>query len=404
VSDLPLYQIVGYNDYFENNRSRERNICSFVCVPNKHGGQGLTALLNSGPVEGQAIYGTWMLMLQYCSRQRAPREGYLTTDGKKDGGRLCEAELARMFKTTAWHVHRVIVVLRSVGWVQLVEGKPESTVPDPLTNYAGTETGTEAGTKSVLNEDTERKKERMNESLSKDENEEPESESDKLINGFLPKVTAKAGIEAGTNGALSADWIEVSELRVLAGKLSEDVFGEAISDVQWRNQFEPYAKEACPLKREKWQLIDWAYRLPRNHKLLEVTRLRQSMLTLFQHLNSESQKIRQARAAIGLSGGLNELSDRKADADRDLAPEEIAATRKIYGPDAPLPKKWGQLSGSVQAEIAAALVPPDGWSVERKQAAYDEFGEDVTFTTPFDKLPVEYQRRIDERIEKETAE
>jgi hypothetical protein len=133
VRDLdrfPLYQIVDYDEHFENNKSRVRDLCSFVCVPNKHGGTGLSNLLSEP--DNLSIYGLWMLILQLCSRQRRPRLGYLTADGKKDGRRLGAAELARTFRTSAAQVRRGFQVLVSpeVSFMRLVDGEPESAESD----------------------------------------------------------------------------------------------------------------------------------------------------------------------------------------------------------------------------------------------------------------------------------
>jgi hypothetical protein len=130
LDPCPLYQIVAYDEHFENNKSRMRDRCSFVCVPNKHGGTGLSNLL--AEADNLAIYGFWMLVLQLCSRQRKPRLGYLTADGKPKGRRLGAAELGRTFQTSKAHVCCYLRVLASpeVGFLELVDGEPESAESD----------------------------------------------------------------------------------------------------------------------------------------------------------------------------------------------------------------------------------------------------------------------------------
>jgi len=108
---VPLYQIVNYDDHFENSRSRKRDQCSFVCVPNKNDGVCLANIL--GEPDGAAIYGIWILLLQLCSRQRKPRNGYLTADGKKDGRRLSAAELSRIFNRPVAEIERCLQVVSS---------------------------------------------------------------------------------------------------------------------------------------------------------------------------------------------------------------------------------------------------------------------------------------------------
>jgi hypothetical protein len=159
---FPLYQIVDYDEHFENNKSRVRNQCSFVCVPNKHGGTGLSNLLSEP--DNLFIYGFWMLLLQLCSRQRSPRLGYVTADGKENGRRLGAAELARTFRVSAAQVRRCLQVLVSpeVGFMRLVDGKAESPESDGV--WMDT-----SKARSVFNQGTEcfepahRKKERKKE-------------------------------------------------------------------------------------------------------------------------------------------------------------------------------------------------------------------------------------------------
>jgi len=183
----------------------------------------------------------------------------------------------------------------------------------------------------------------------------------------------------------------------------------------WSYEEDALLSTLLPISREDQELISWGYSLSRDSEgwaLIDgkrITKPKQSLLVLLREFSSELDKWRSARKTIGLKG----LHNKKVD-DVDLSSEQIAAARKIYGLDVPLPKKWGQLSPSVQAEILAEIATKccsDGWTPARKQAAYEEFGEAITFPLMFSQLPVEYQRRIDERIrrkgstdEKETAE
>jgi hypothetical protein len=65
---IPLYQIVDWADHFENAKSKSYQKCSYACVPNKQGGSGWSNVM--GEVDGMAIYGVWMSIVQICSRQR----------------------------------------------------------------------------------------------------------------------------------------------------------------------------------------------------------------------------------------------------------------------------------------------------------------------------------------------
>ena len=171
MSELPLYQIVGWNEHFENYKSRSVGKCSFVCVPNKHGGVGLTGLLMSEPDPyGHAFYGVWQLMLQFCSRQKPPREGWLTADGRKDGPRMPAAEWARMFRCSPSLIRRTFRALESVRFIKLLAGQPEVPASQQNTGLdtgsdtaSDTKTDTSADTVGISSSDDEGRKERRKE-------------------------------------------------------------------------------------------------------------------------------------------------------------------------------------------------------------------------------------------------
>ncbi len=89
---MTVYQIQNWDSLFENNKSRERDQCHFVCVPNKQDGMGLTRLLSLP--NGTAVYGIFHLILGACSRQRRPRAGWMTDDGQQTGTAWAPAEMA----------------------------------------------------------------------------------------------------------------------------------------------------------------------------------------------------------------------------------------------------------------------------------------------------------------------
>jgi hypothetical protein len=112
-----LYQVKDWQKYFENSKSRERKECSFVCVPNKQHGLGL-ALVLAEP-DGLAIYGVWCLILGACSQQRAPREGWLTSDGHQTGTPWAPGDLALKFRRSPTEIDRALTFLSSpkIGWL-----------------------------------------------------------------------------------------------------------------------------------------------------------------------------------------------------------------------------------------------------------------------------------------------
>jgi hypothetical protein len=132
-----MFQIRDWNSHFENNKSRERDQCAFVCVPNKQHGQGFVRVVSES--DGAAIYGVWIMILGAASRQRKPREGYLTHDGTPSGEAWTAEDMALQFRRPVAEVERALAVLSSakVGWIQchgdaVPAQCPPSACPMPL--------------------------------------------------------------------------------------------------------------------------------------------------------------------------------------------------------------------------------------------------------------------------------
>src|SRR5579872_3770087 len=84
LTEMPLvYRVKDWDTRFENYKSREVDSCGFVCVPNKQDGLGLNRIL--AETDGAAVYGIFSLIIGACSRQRRPRSGWLTDDGRESG-------------------------------------------------------------------------------------------------------------------------------------------------------------------------------------------------------------------------------------------------------------------------------------------------------------------------------
>jgi hypothetical protein len=112
-----IYQILGWNDHFENNKSRERESCSFVCVPNKQDGMGFTRIM--AEKDGASIYGIWILLLGIASRQSKPRAGWLTENGHQTGSALALSDFAILWRRSESEIERAINFLCSpkIGWL-----------------------------------------------------------------------------------------------------------------------------------------------------------------------------------------------------------------------------------------------------------------------------------------------
>jgi len=122
-----VYQVRDWNDYFENARSRTLLECSWVPMPNKQSGLGLSRIL--AEPDGAAIYGIWCLIVGAVSRQRKPRNGWLTADGYQAGTPWTPGDLALMFRRPAEEVERALAFLSSgpVGWIAVHGEYPSGT-------------------------------------------------------------------------------------------------------------------------------------------------------------------------------------------------------------------------------------------------------------------------------------
>ncbi len=76
---MKCYSIRGWNEHFENNRSRTVKDLAWVAIPNRHDGEHFSTIMNSE--HGAEIFSAWVLMLQVASRCQ-PR-GTLLRDNKK---------------------------------------------------------------------------------------------------------------------------------------------------------------------------------------------------------------------------------------------------------------------------------------------------------------------------------
>jgi hypothetical protein len=118
---MTVYQVREWDDHYENNKSRERDECSFVCVPNKQHGLGFLRLMSLP--DGASIYGIFNLIIGACSRQRRPRNGWLTDDGTETGIPWTVDDLAMCWRRTAGEIERAMNTLCSkpIGWMDAFE-------------------------------------------------------------------------------------------------------------------------------------------------------------------------------------------------------------------------------------------------------------------------------------------
>jgi len=133
-ANLTYYRIKNWNEYFENNRTREMKHMAWVPVPNKHDGEGYQRIMQQK--DGILIYGCWHLILQVASKCLRER-GTLLRD---DGTPLTAAAIALK---TGWrhprNFERALEFLctREVAWIERVTTNgqiiphPPAEIPQP---------------------------------------------------------------------------------------------------------------------------------------------------------------------------------------------------------------------------------------------------------------------------------
>ncbi len=112
-----IYQVKDWNEHYENNKSRERNTCSYACVPNKQHGLGFARIMME--IDGAAIYGIFQCIIGACSQQKKPRNGWLTEDGHQTGTPWAPIDLAVKFRRPEAEIKRALDILTSprIGWM-----------------------------------------------------------------------------------------------------------------------------------------------------------------------------------------------------------------------------------------------------------------------------------------------
>lgn len=108
------FRITGWDDHFENNRTRDLKSLTWIPVPNKHDGDGFTDLLSDD--DGVTHFGVWILILQVASKCE-PRGTLL-----RDGGRPHDyASLSRMTRAQTQVIESAVARLLTIGWIELYD-------------------------------------------------------------------------------------------------------------------------------------------------------------------------------------------------------------------------------------------------------------------------------------------
>ena len=133
-----IYQIKDWRIHFENNKSREREKCSFCCIPNKQDGLGYGMLMrvldeNDRNI-GEALYGAFVAVVLVASKQKCGkridghgekpkweslRDGWLTEDGLPDSCPLTARQLSVKCQFSAKTIQKMLdeVSSNDIGWI-----------------------------------------------------------------------------------------------------------------------------------------------------------------------------------------------------------------------------------------------------------------------------------------------
>lgn len=108
----PIYSVIDWDRHFENNRSRTVENLRWVCVPNRHDGEGYSLLMEQD--DAAELFAAWVLILQVASKCQA--RGTLVRD---DGTPLTAKSLA--IKTRgdrAWFEKALNFFTTKVKWME----------------------------------------------------------------------------------------------------------------------------------------------------------------------------------------------------------------------------------------------------------------------------------------------
>ena len=115
---MKKYRIKNWDQHFENNKSRERDACSWCAIPNKQDGLGYGRLLRRK--NGAALYGAFVAVVLSASKQKRPRDGHLTDTGRADGCPYSADDLSVKTQVPVSIISEMLDVVSdaSIGWIE----------------------------------------------------------------------------------------------------------------------------------------------------------------------------------------------------------------------------------------------------------------------------------------------
>jgi hypothetical protein len=108
----PIYKIIDWDRHFENNRSRTVENLRWVCVPNKHDGEGFSTIMEQE--NAAELFAAWVLILQVASKCQV--RGSLVRD---DGTPLTARSLASKTRgNVSWFTEALNFFTTKVKWME----------------------------------------------------------------------------------------------------------------------------------------------------------------------------------------------------------------------------------------------------------------------------------------------
>lgn len=108
----PIYKIIDWDRHFENNRSRTVENLRWVCVPNKHDGEGFSTIMEQE--NAAELFAAWVLILQVASKCQV--RGSLVRD---DGTPLTARSLASKTRgNVSWFTDALNFFTTKVKWME----------------------------------------------------------------------------------------------------------------------------------------------------------------------------------------------------------------------------------------------------------------------------------------------
>jgi len=114
---MTYYRIKDWEDYFENNRTRELKNMAWVPIPNKMDGDGYTQIFEHK--QGVEIFAIWILCVEVASR--CDPRGTLMRDAEKEHD---FASLSRITRAPAKTFETALPFLAQIGWLEQVTINP----------------------------------------------------------------------------------------------------------------------------------------------------------------------------------------------------------------------------------------------------------------------------------------